>query len=228
MKSVLISIQPKWCEIIASGKKTVEVRKTKPKIDTPFKCYIYCTNNKRQYLRKLGTSCEEIFITENRDVLGRTEKVKSLIGDVATFWENGGYNGKVIGEFVCDNVEMSFVGYNKKGLPSYWDILDGTCLTPNELMCYGGFKTLYGWHISDLVIYDKPKELSEFRTVDKDAIKQCKYRENVYQNPDYVNGAWLFGGYACNEGEVDWCCDCKRKPLKRPPQSWCYVEEVSQ
>ena len=42
-KAVLISIQPKWCELIASGKKTVEVRKSRPKIDTPFKVYIYCT-----------------------------------------------------------------------------------------------------------------------------------------------------------------------------------------
>ena len=45
MKAVLISIQPKWCELIASGKKTIEVRKTKPKLETPFKCYIYCTQN---------------------------------------------------------------------------------------------------------------------------------------------------------------------------------------
>lgn len=43
MKSVLIAIQPKWCELIASGKKTIEVRKTAPKLQTPFKCYIYCT-----------------------------------------------------------------------------------------------------------------------------------------------------------------------------------------
>lgn len=43
MKAVLISIQPKWCELIASGKKTVEVRKTRPKNATPFKVYIYET-----------------------------------------------------------------------------------------------------------------------------------------------------------------------------------------
>lgn len=42
-KSVLISIRPKWCEKIASGEKTIEVRKTRPKMNTPFKCYIYCT-----------------------------------------------------------------------------------------------------------------------------------------------------------------------------------------
>lgn len=43
-KEVLISIKPKWCELIASGKKTIEVRKSKPKVETPFKCYIYCTD----------------------------------------------------------------------------------------------------------------------------------------------------------------------------------------
>lgn len=43
MKAVMISIRPEWCEKIASGEKTVEVRKTRPKIEPPFKCYIYCT-----------------------------------------------------------------------------------------------------------------------------------------------------------------------------------------
>lgn len=44
MKSVLISIQPKWCDLIAIGQKTIEVRKNKPKLATPFKVYIYETN----------------------------------------------------------------------------------------------------------------------------------------------------------------------------------------
>ena len=49
MKSVLISIKPKYCELIANGKKTVEVRKTRPKIKFPFKCYIYCTKGETLY-----------------------------------------------------------------------------------------------------------------------------------------------------------------------------------
>ena len=40
---VLISIRPQWCELIANGKKTIEVRKSRPKLETPFKCYIYET-----------------------------------------------------------------------------------------------------------------------------------------------------------------------------------------
>lgn len=50
-KAVLMSTQPKWCELIANGKKTVEVRKTRPKLKTPFKVYIYCTKGKLALLR---------------------------------------------------------------------------------------------------------------------------------------------------------------------------------
>lgn len=46
--SVMMSIKPKYCELIAAVKKTIEVRKTKPKLKTPFKCYIYCTKDKKQ------------------------------------------------------------------------------------------------------------------------------------------------------------------------------------
>lgn len=184
MKSVLISIQPKWCELIASGKKTVEVRKTRPKIDTPFKCYIYCTS---KYYRK---------------------------GDG---YFQGKYCGKIIGEFVCDELKMSFVGYNETGCPSYWDILDGSCLTPNELVCYGEWKTLYGWHISDLVIHDKPRELSEFITF-------CPEWEKEYFDTKCLRCKYYFSNCADMRHE---CTVEGEKPLTRPPQSWCYVEEIS-
>ncbi len=200
MKSVLISIQPKWCELIASGKKTVEVRKTRPKLETPFKVYIYCTqNNDGKIGHWLNLYCDSKFVTTDIHLEELCYKL----------------NGKVIGEFVCDSVKMSFVGYNEKGCPSYWDILDGSCLTPNELVCYGEWKTLYGWHISNLVIYDKPKELSEFK-------RFC----------DGISGNIGCRGckYYCEEndesqGHFEMCgCDNLR-PLTRPPQSWCYVEE---
>lgn len=42
-KAVMISIRPKWCEKICRGEKSIEVRKTRPKLETPFKCYIYET-----------------------------------------------------------------------------------------------------------------------------------------------------------------------------------------
>lgn len=172
MKSVLLSIRPKWCELIASGKKTVEIRKTKPKIETPFKCYIYCTLK----------DCKEFF----KDTLG---------GDVAK-WNKGKWTdkkGKVIGEFICDCILNHCEMANA-------DLAEQQgCIKREKLFEYAGKKELYGWHISDLVIYDKPKELREFHYPD-----YYKTKESVY-------------GWA-EEEEKSW-------QIKRPPQSWCYVEE---
>lgn len=128
MKAVLISIRPKWCELIASGKKTIEVRKTAPKIETPFRCYIYQTLPKHGYLNK-------------RD-------------------------GFVIGEFVCDHIteiHLTDEGYD-------FDVPKMTCLKYEEMEAYLGRKNGYGWHISDLVIYDEPKNLSDLRLYNTSAI----------------------------------------------------------
>lgn len=121
MKSVLISIRPKWCELIANGKKTIEVRKTRPKCDTPFKCYIYCT----------------------KDFKPNTKYGYKL-------WAGG---GKVIGEFVCDEI------YDCRDIN-----MDDTCITVAEWLKYtkGHEGNVYGWHISGLVIYDRPKSIKEF------------------------------------------------------------------
>ncbi len=175
MKSVLISIQPKWCELIASGKKTVEVRKTRPKLKAPFKCYIYCTQGK---LKDLG-------------IIGETMYRKRM---------------KVIGEFVCDCIAPLYnVCYDE------WERLLGVlqgiekkfvefaCLTENELHSYANGKNCYAWHISDLVIYDKPKSLNDFHLAcDREKCGKCK-RSITHK-------------LSCNAG------------LTRPPQNWCYVE----
>lgn len=184
MKAVLISIQPKWCELIASGKKTVEVRKTKPKLETPFKCYIYETNWQGN-----------------------------------TYWKNHhkGKLGKVIGEFVCDDIDTVHIFndllYCVKN--SQANKLGQMCLTIEEVKAYLGDKNGYNWHISDLVIYDKPRELSEF-------YQEGKSTDKFYY--DYCSGCvhheTPVGEYPCNE------CDGNRNYLYRPPQSWCYVEQV--
>ena len=109
-KAVLISIRPKWCEKIINGRKTIEVRKTRPKMDTPFKCYIY----------KCG-------------------------------------NGKVIGEFLCDEI----IKINGAGRIQS-DAARPTCLEPAELHQYLGAATGFGWHISDLRVYDHQRDLWEF------------------------------------------------------------------
>lgn len=189
MKAVLISIRPKWCEKIASGRKTIEVRKSAPK-ETPFKAYIYCTKAKSQW--------------RYSDYEGAYQNSE---GEIVYAQQH------VIGEFVCDKVDMSFVGYMKNE-PCYWDILDGSCLTKDEIMNYGKWKTLYGLHISDLKIYNKPKELSEFKTPPcekpEKACENCKYRV-VINTPDVY--------------EVD-CFVENGREITRPPQSWMYIEEV--
>lgn len=149
MKSVLISIKPEYCELIASGKKTIEVRKSRPKIETPFKCYIYMTATKErcrfwEYLTAYQNS--------NGDIVDGSQKV--------------------IGEFMCDRIEefheyelslsKKFYEFEKARLDLF---LKESCLSYNEVCDYRKnlpyYKPLYGWHISDLKIYDKPLSLSE-------------------------------------------------------------------
>ena len=174
-KAVMLSIRPKWVEKIANGEKTIEVRKTRPKLETPFKCYIYCTLQ----------GCNEFFRVD----LGR---------DVAK-WNRGKWadrKGNVIGEFICDRIyELAPLNHAPD------DVEKQACLTREEIVNY--LKgTGYGWHISDLRIYDAPRELSEFQRA-TDPCDSC-------------------------HAEYTWeCTDCKKwgGDIKRPPQSWCYVEE---
>lgn len=156
MKSVLISIQPKWCELIASGKKTIEVRKTKPKLQPPFKCYIYCTKAKERLL-DIVKDGDEVY---GETYHGKTQFIKGEDGSVCDMY---GKRQRVIGEFVCDDIGEFKVFEN--GSVQYWNYhnLGRSCLTYDEIADYIGIgKDGYGWHISDLVIYDKPKDLGEF------------------------------------------------------------------
>ncbi len=152
MKSVLISIQPKWCELIAYGKKTVEVRKTKPQQKTPFKVYIYETQGHTRYCNK----CQD--------------KGCSAYAPNAACFEG---KGKVIGEFVCKhitNIEVLNKGLFTGGYPngSCTMVVINSALTAKDIKEYAnGKKIVYGWHISDLVIYDKPKEINEFVSASK-------------------------------------------------------------
>ena len=208
-KAVLLSIKPKYCELIASGKKTIEVCKTKPKLEPPFKCYIYCTKDKHLsfWIGKIYNYADD--------------RSHNLFGKCG--------NGKVIGEFVCDKIITvdcdSIAPFNKES-GEYID--KETCLDRDTLWKYTNGRCAYGWHISDLKIYDEPKELGGFYIADKAAIKLCKHRFRCGQ-PESVtrHGGWIKGGYGCiKSGEPEWCENCISKPLTRPPQSWCYVEEV--
>ena len=156
-RAVLLSIKPKYCELIASGKKTVEVRKTRPKIPTPFKCYIYCTKPKM--------ITKYVFKPEDYPEYMRPEKtVFCKVPDASSpFCSPVNGNSKVIGEFVCDKiitVDCDSAAPFDKESGKYID--KETCLSRDDFVKYTGFIMAYGWHISDLKIYDTPKELSEF------------------------------------------------------------------
>ena len=108
-KAVLISIRPEWCEKIMTGQKTIEVRKTRPKMNPPFKCYIY----------KCGS-------------------------------------GKVIGEFLCNKIiEDRTYGHNE-------EFYRAACMSACDVAAYAMQSPMYGWHISNLRIYDHPRDLWEF------------------------------------------------------------------
>lgn len=152
MKEVLISIQPKWCELIASGKKTVEIRKKKPNIETPFKCYIYATKSVALWkIRKRPILIVPTY--DNRQYVAENE-----------YYSFDEVQGKIIGEFVCDKIFPIRVFENGSIQDYMWHSMERSCVPYDDISLYiGKDKTGYGWHISNLVIYDKPKELSEFR-----------------------------------------------------------------
>lgn len=160
MKSILMSIQPKWVEKIINGEKTIEVRKTAPK-ETPFKVYIYCT--------KGGQILREAFYPN-----GKPDKRYFYLADRNRNHEKN-LNGKVIGEFVCNNVEdFSEWEYDYPSLLRHIDLYAGTKGDYRFLDNYlKGNKKGYALHITDLNIYDKPKELGEFRKPCGNCIGKC-------------------------------------------------------
>lgn len=203
-KAVLISIRPKWCEKIVNGNKTIEVRKTRPKMNTPFKCYIYCT---------IGGQDLNIPISQERlmrDYL-ETGSMKSLNCPLG--------NGKVIGEFTCNRIyelETKVRGgsyyVKNEDQPTTNFIAQQSCLGLKDMHDYLHAQTGYGWHITDLRIYDAPRELSEFW-------RSCPEYSELSTN-------CLLCENVCGDSDETDCNTDGRIYLRRAPQSWCYVEEV--
>lgn len=197
-KAIMLSIRPKWVEKIANGEKTIEVRKTRPKLETPFKCYIYCTRDKHLAFMQNQTGTNLIACMD----VDAAIPVGGAIG-----------NGKVIGEFTCDRIykidkDSTDFLFKAGGLSVYKQAAEEKCglcvaMTDDELHGYLGYCQGYGWHISDLRIYDAPKELSEFKTL-------CRVDADCCACP-YYNYTKM---------------DCDGRVIGRPPQSWCYVDDV--
>ena len=213
MKAVLASIRPRHCIDIANDKKSLEVRKTCPKLDTPFKVYIYCTAGRPYMVYNDDPWCAGYTALNNLSEK-RAKKIWELM------------NGKVIGEFVCDYIfaiEPQWTVHDEipESPIEIWlewddapeeyktteDISKAACLMWHEIEQYiGGFGCVYCWHISNLKIYDDPKPISTF----------C-----VSGNCEIC--PWTNGDIYTDDTHCK--VDDGKKPLFRPPQSWCYVEE---
>ncbi len=233
MKAILASFHAEYCQLIASLKKSVELRKTKPKLDVPFKVYIYCTKGGVNLYKQLISG--SVYTNP-------VEITNSYLTPI-----NIKLNGKVIGEFVCDCIASyeaelwdddtyeriqefyepddfaEYGEYEYKTIATneddFWKenmLCEASCVTVEELRRYvgTGIATFYGWHISDLVIYDEPKELREFYTACKMDCEYCEMWDSVRVNADEFD----------MDCKSDWFM---HKPIKRPPQSWCYVEELT-
>lgn len=202
-KAVMLSIRPKWCEKIVSGEKTIEVRKTRPKMNTPFKGYIYCTVEMAGY--------DALWVSD-----APTREKYSFMA-VPAYLENpkgvNKGNGKVIGEFTCDRIykidkDSTDFLFKAGGLSVYKQAAEEKCglcvaMTDDELHGYLGHCQGYGWHISGLKIYDAPKDLNEFR-------RACP-------------NSWYCESCAMHR-ENNGTCGNESLQIKRAPQSWCYVE----
>lgn len=204
MKAVLMSIKPKWCEKIFSGEKTVEVRKVAPKLEPPFKVYVYETIGKR-------TSCRRCVIWQSwldcpmRSPFGCTEGT-----------------GAVVGEFVCDekhNIQFTGASYMINNDISLTNgIARQSCLYFDDMFSYLGVKGGAALHITAPKRYDTPKELGEFYT-----LGNCEKYDFCNQCKNFHRGqGWLDGSYY----DEDCCLDNTRIPVTRAPQSWQYVEEM--
>ena len=199
MKSILLSTNPKWIYLESIEKKKIEVRKNRPKLKTPFKCLIYCTYGQLLYADYPNGAESKVIKLGDYKVSG-----KNKIGNML--------NGKVIGEFVCDKVYELFPFGMGTGIELFDELISpeqfckDSCLTEQEICDYIGEKDGYGWHISDLKIYDKPKELSEFYAKCNIPENKCMLCDNCFDREDYYGRHYAV------------------KKLIRPPQSWCYVD----
>lgn len=239
MKKILISIRPEWAKLILEGKKKDEIRKTFPKCELPCEVFIYVTKEKdillayeeydRDSMSYYGT--QYALITRNPFIDGRKppkkddedyrlyEAYREMYRHYSKGFkeEEGGHerilNGKVVAKFTlnkADEIENDRLW----GTDNYF--LERTCLSFGKLACYLSGKTGYAWHIDNLVIFDKPKELKEFYHS-----FCCKKHE------------WKF---ANNNVEVDSQYKALRQPIRggyeysypltKAPQSWCYVNEI--
>ena len=196
MKAIMISIKPKYVAKILNGEKTIEVRKKFPK-DYRGWVYIYCTKDK--------------------------ERLVDLRDDNFYFGGSERLNGKVVARFYCNNVDNYVNGRKWSwnfGAPmwgacnDYEYILKDTCLTDDELRNYADDLAFIAIHISNLEIFNEPKELSEFRL--------CCSSQNHFD--EYSFKCMRCKAYRVDISQDEIWCSKRKLELTKAPQNFCYVE----
>jgi len=209
MRSILLSIKPKYVADILNGRKTIEIRKQCPKCDLPIDVYIYCTKDNKQHLYP-------VLLLDNSNQVSKKEYREAKIDNRSNY-----LNGKVVAKCDCKNVEEiklhCLTKYNSYGLPSvvceyttktltHAKLKEQSCLSSADLEDYFANAlvekhSIIGTaiHIENLVIFDKPKELSEFYLLKE--CKKCKTQCSCFNK-----------GIPCME------------TLTKAPQSYCFVE----
>lgn len=199
MKAIMISVKPEYVEKILNGEKIGELRTTIPKCELPYKAYLYCT--KGQELWGDGTGETWNGIDENEDIELVYEYTPTL----------SRLNGKVVAEWTVKEYDKYTDLTNTANLQR---IYKRCCVNYKNVWEYSkqGTKPIYDLHIDDLKIYDKPKELSEF----------YKWGNCPHYYSDYEDGCCAEN---CPFYDKDFCNGHSLR-VKRPPQSWFYVEEL--
>lgn len=206
MKSIMLSIKPQWVEKILNGEKTIEIRKSKPSCELPVKVYIYCTKGKELWGDGTGETWNSIDPDENMELVYELNPTLARL------------NSKVVGEFILNKTEC----WRPKG--RVWDNdIKKTCLTMPQLIAYADTNKkpkehCYAWHIDNLKIYDKPKELSEFTHYipnNECPTKQCGTNCEDCLNYDEEHNTCLSLYYT-------------HRQITRPPQSYMFVQELEE
>lgn len=151
MKSIMISIKPEWCSLIMNKDKTIEVRKNKA-----------LANAIQKLIDENGYADIYVYCSKENDLFKSWIRAGyyTTCSTADAIYYNG--KGKVVFKFRCYKVEeIVDYGYHYSNKQ---EIESRSCLDWVDLKSYLKGKNGYAIYISDLEIFDEPKELLEFKT----------------------------------------------------------------
>ena len=201
MRSILLKASSTECALLLNGDLSILVRKINinSKCELPIDVYLYCTKEK-PYLSRIDDDKFELTLIEKPFTEGYVKDFNTL-------------NGKIVAKFTLTKVEHLYE-YQVDGYGSDYEIaseslkeeelLEKCCLSYSALCDYlGDINNGYAWFIDtdSLVIFDKPKELKDFRYY-------------------WCGSAWQKEG--CHGMYCDFCEKFAR-PLNKAPKTFYYV-----